>query len=281
MKNDKNIKALILVLIFISFITCTQKDEQEDEIEPTIPLVSTNNLGVPTFNSVEVWGAISSDGGSPILSHGFCWSEKEAPKISDTKVERMGNQMGEFRENITNLEEGYTYYIRAFAINKVGIAYGAEKTFTTGMSCMTMVQRNPGYQVWAGNEPFYSLEKHYEYFYNIDKHGYKLIGESTVTKTFDTEEYKYFVIVAKYWSCIDAIQFNNNTYYDHGPGVTLYSGLSEVDKMRGAPDGIFGALGNITLCPPDNSSFNGFVTDNVSMLSRGKGLKVIVGTGCQ
>ena len=168
------------------------------------------------------------------------------------------------------------------------------------INCRDIVNGHPGYEVWAGDTPYFQLANHYDYFYNIDKNGYTLIGSSTTTKNFNTGSYKYYVIVAKYYACIDAIQFNDSSYYDHGQGYTLITGLSEYEKMKGAPDGIFGKFGYLngfqfgTLCPPPvpagmassfpdgtTSSFSGYLTDDKTILSRGGGLTVIIGSGCQ
>ncbi|MDP4291240.1 MAG: hypothetical protein Q8908_09175 [Bacteroidota bacterium] len=109
-----------------------------------------------------------------------------------------------------------------------------------------------------------------------------MIGESTTTQTFNTGSYQYYVIVAKYWTCVDAIQFNDGTYYNNGQGYTLITGLSDVIKITGPPDGIAGAMGYKSLCPPHGTAtFNGFITDDKTITSRGGGLKVIVVNGCQ
>jgi len=161
-------------------------------------------------------------------------------------------------------------------------------------NCREVVNGHEGYEVWAGNTPFFQYTNHYDYFYNIDKNGYTLIGSSTTTKNFNTGNYKYYIIVSKYYSCIDAIQFNDSSYYDFEQGYILYTGLSDYRKMLGAPDGIFGKFGGKDLCPPpvpvgmvssfpdgNTSSFNGYITDDTTITSRGRGLTVFVGSGCQ
>lgn len=274
----------LLIVIGMAVIVCLQScssDEGSAKEPATAPSVSTTEVYNITFTTAEVSGTIVSNGGAPITGSGFCWSTEPSPTLAANKSTD-GSPSGNFRTNMTNLTEGVTYYVRAYATNSMGTAYGNEKTFETQLSCQTMVARHPGYEVWAGNTPYFQLADHADYFYSIDKKGYTKIGESTVTKSFDTGSYKYYVIVSKYWNCVDAIQFNDGTYYNHGQGYTLYSGLTDLAKIVGAADGVFGKFGDKTICPPQGTAtYNAFITDDATILSRGGGLKVIAGTGCQ
>lgn len=285
----KNIRLLIISLFLVGFAfnfftNCSTNKDSEDntpKVTPTVPVVTTNELTNITFTTAEVSGTLVSNGNSPILSSGFCWSLNPTPTITDNNS-KDGSQSGSFRTNMNNLSEGTSYYVRAYATNAVGTGYGSEKSFTTGLSCQTMVARHQGYQVWAGDVPYFQETNHYDYFYSIDKY-YKLIGESTVNQTFNTGTYKYYVIVSKYWNCVDAIQFADGSYYDHGQAYTLYSGLvNDFNNLLGAPDSKYAKLGDKSICPPNGTAtFNAFITDNATILSRGGGLKVIVGSGCQ
>lgn len=285
----ERIKLLICVTLLsgfpLSFITSCSSNKGDiaptPTPTPTIPVVTTDNISNITYTSAEVGGTVVSNGNTFIQSSGFCWSLNSSPTITDNNV-RYESGAGSFKTNMTNLEEGTDYYVRAYATNSVGIGYGVEKKFTTGLSCQTMVARHPGYQVWAGNTPYFQLSNHYDYFYSIDKYDYTLIGESTTTQTFDTGNYMYYVIVSKYWNCVDAIKFKDGSYYNSGQGYTLYTGLTDVALVTGPPDGVFGKFGDKTLCPPNGTAtYNAFITDDATISSRGGGLTVICGTGCQ
>jgi len=87
---------------------------------------------VNTINatSAKILGNITNDGGSDVISKGFCWSKFSNPTITDTKIE-YGGSVGAFSSTINNLELNKTYYVRSFAKNEVGTYYGNEATFTS------------------------------------------------------------------------------------------------------------------------------------------------------
>ncbi|MFD2570224.1 VWD domain-containing protein [Spirosoma soli] len=71
---------------------------------------------------------IKDNGGSAISQRGHVWSKTNAqPTLSDNKTE-LGATTGPFplslTDQLTNLENNTTYYIRPYAINSVGTAYG-------------------------------------------------------------------------------------------------------------------------------------------------------------
>jgi hypothetical protein len=161
-------------------------------------------------------------------------------------------------------------------------------------NCHEYVKAHSGYEVWAGDTPYYQLDNHFEYFYCIDQFDYELIGSASTTQTFNTGNHKYYVIVAKYNICIDAIQFFDSTYYHFGDYTVIGGQGDDINKFLGPADGISGYLGPINDCPPPipsgwttsfpdgySSSFNGYITDSETILSRGGGLTVYVGSGCQ
>jgi uncharacterized protein (TIGR02145 family) len=75
-------------------------------------------------------GNIIDDGGADITGRGVCWSLSHNPTTADSKTTD-GTGTGTFSSSITGLTDGATYYMRAYAINGAGTAYGDELTFTT------------------------------------------------------------------------------------------------------------------------------------------------------
>jgi hypothetical protein len=98
----------------------------------TIPTVSTTAAYDITTNSAKAGGYVSSDGGSPLLEVGVCWTNIALypPDILDNKTSD-GTQLGSFVSNMSGLAEESNYYFRAFATNAVGTAYGSKLSFTT------------------------------------------------------------------------------------------------------------------------------------------------------
>lgn len=94
------------------------------------PTVSTDNITDILATSAIVTGSIISDGGAYISESGIVYNTSENPTISNNKV-LSSERSGTFQCNLTDLQEQTTYYVRAYAINEKGVAYGEEKSFTT------------------------------------------------------------------------------------------------------------------------------------------------------
>ncbi len=75
-------------------------------------------------------GIITNDGGGAILSKGVCYGTSHNPTLSQNVVEN-GTGTGSFNADLTGLNSATTYYLRAFATNSAGTAYGNEINFTT------------------------------------------------------------------------------------------------------------------------------------------------------
>jgi len=83
-----------------------------------------------TQRSIVSGGNITSDGGSPVVARGVCWSTSQNPTILDPHTTD-GNGTGAFTSNITGLSASTVYYIRAYAKNSAGEAYGNQYQDTT------------------------------------------------------------------------------------------------------------------------------------------------------
>lgn len=93
-----------------------------------IPTVVTSAANVITGNSAIVGGNVLSDGGLEVTERGVVYSTSQNPTIEDSKVSS-GSGLGKFTCNLINLQTGATYYVRAYAKNKFGVAYGEEISF--------------------------------------------------------------------------------------------------------------------------------------------------------
>ena len=86
-------------------------------LPPSAPAIITSSVNSITPTSAICGGSVVTDGGSPILARGVCWSATPNPTTSNSlTIDGVGS--GDFVSNITGLIAGTTYYIRAYATRK-------------------------------------------------------------------------------------------------------------------------------------------------------------------
>ncbi|MBX9851904.1 MAG: hypothetical protein K2X86_09110 [Cytophagaceae bacterium] len=100
--------------------------------------LGTENINNITSGSAQGGGNIFLDGGTPITQRGVCWSTSPNPTIADSKTVD-GNGTGAYSSLLTGLIAGTTYYVRAYATNNVGTAYGNEVSFTSTVMPATIL----------------------------------------------------------------------------------------------------------------------------------------------
>lgn len=98
---------------------------------PELPTVTTSNeVTNVTATSARCGGNVTTSGKSAVFRRGLCWSKLQYPTLTNA-YSTNGRDEGEFIAALENLEVGTTYYVRAYATNSVGTAYGEQRTFTT------------------------------------------------------------------------------------------------------------------------------------------------------
>ncbi len=118
------ITLMVILGIFVTFFGGCKKEE--------LATLTTQSVSEITTNSGLSGGNITSDGGGETTSRGVVWATHESPSIEQhLGVTTYGGGSGLFTSNITNLSPGTTYYVRAFAVNGAGTAYGNQITFST------------------------------------------------------------------------------------------------------------------------------------------------------
>ena len=96
----------------------------------TLPKVQTNDISNIQFTSATLNAVLLSNGNDSAVTKGFCWSEISNPTITSSHTE-VQNTTSSFSYQLSNLKAETKYYVRAYAKNRLGVVYGAEKTFTT------------------------------------------------------------------------------------------------------------------------------------------------------
>ena len=96
----------------------------------TLPTVTTSTVSNTTSSTAICGGNVTNDGNATVTARGVCWSTSHNPTVSNSHTTD-GSGTGSFTSSITGLSENTTYYVRAYATNSFGTAYGNEFSFTT------------------------------------------------------------------------------------------------------------------------------------------------------
>jgi uncharacterized protein (TIGR02145 family) len=95
-----------------------------------LPWVTTTAISSINNSMAQSGGSVTTSF-SPITSRGICWSTNPAPTVALTTKTVNGSGVGTFVASMTGLQFGTNYYVRAYATNGAGTAYGNEYSFTT------------------------------------------------------------------------------------------------------------------------------------------------------
>ncbi|MBP7497496.1 MAG: fibrobacter succinogenes major paralogous domain-containing protein [Bacteroidales bacterium] len=132
----KKITSFILLLSLTLSLNYCKKDNNDDNNNtnnnPTakVPVLKTNAITDIKAKKAEGSGEITDKGSFDIIVAGLCWSLNQNPTISDNKTADSSGTMV-FNSTIKGLKPVTTYYVRAYATNKAGTAYGDAVSFTT------------------------------------------------------------------------------------------------------------------------------------------------------
>ena len=98
----------------------------------TSPTVTTNpTITSITLSSATVSGNVVSDGGLPITERGIEYKKSSDSESNYVKKVESGTAVGAYSVNLTGLEPGTSYDVRAYATNSMGTSYGDIVTFST------------------------------------------------------------------------------------------------------------------------------------------------------
>ena len=115
------------------------KDQRIDNCSLTVKATATSS-SLPTLTTTAITsitqttatsgGNVTADGGTTVTARGVCWSTTPNPTTANSKTTN-GTGTGSFTSNLSGLTANTPYYLRAYATNSAGTAYGNEVTFTT------------------------------------------------------------------------------------------------------------------------------------------------------
>lgn len=220
---------------------------QFNAVQPQSPTVTTLAVTDITDTTAFCGGNVIADGGANVIARGVCWSMNQNPTIADEHTTD-GSGIGGFTSNITGLSGNTTYYVRAYATNSVGTAYGpqqvftTESTFTCGISTITDVDGNNYNTVHIGQQCWMAENLRTTKYADSTDISLGIIGGSSNTTAY------------RYYPNGDSINVNNYGYLYNWQAVKHNSSPSSSN-----PSGVQG------ICPtgwhvPSNAEWTQLIT---------------------
>lgn len=134
--RKQKFKLIIWGLALLTSVSSCEEESNNPQPNTTTqsqtPTVTTNPVSLITNSTAKSGGVITSEGGAAITAGGICWtaSTSQAPTITDNHTMDI-IATGGYASNMTGLTPNTTYYVRAYATNSLGTAYGATLSFAT------------------------------------------------------------------------------------------------------------------------------------------------------
>lgn len=95
-----------------------------------LPLVTTTAVTSIAVTGATLGGNVLADGGASVTARGVAYGTAQNPTTANNATSD-GTGTGSFTNTLTGLTASTLYYVRAYATNAVGTAYGNQVNFTT------------------------------------------------------------------------------------------------------------------------------------------------------
>jgi uncharacterized protein (TIGR02145 family) len=184
----------------------------------------SNITGTTAFSG----GNITNNGGSLVTQRGVCYNTSANPTTANSTI-ISGSGTGSFTSNLTALTANTTYYVRAYAINSAGTAYGNQVSFTTTSGSGSGIS-NPGLGVTFNG---------YTYSTVILGNGQEWMAENLRTANYANGDPIPNVTDATQWGNLTTgawVHYNNDSQYEN-PYGKLYNWYTVADPRNVCPTG--------------------------------------------
>lgn len=105
----------------------------EEDPQTTLPTVITAGVYNITQTTATSGGNVTDDGGADVTARGVVWATFENPTLETNEgITVDGTGTGLFASELTGLSPGTEYFVRAYATNEAGTAYGGQEFFVSG-----------------------------------------------------------------------------------------------------------------------------------------------------
>jgi uncharacterized protein (TIGR02145 family) len=190
--------------------------------------LSTLPVGNVTGNSATSGGNITNNGGTLVTHRGVVWSTSPNPTNANNQSSD-GSGTGNYTSILTGLSANTTYYVRAYATNSAGTAYGNELSFTTTAGGGGIVS-NPGAGVTFNGYTYASI---------VLGNGQEWMAENLRTTTYANGDPVPNVTDGNQWAGLTTgawCYYNNDNQYDN-PYGKLYNWYAVADPRNVCPTG--------------------------------------------
>ena len=97
------------------------------EHTPTVEILPASDI---SYTSFVCSGDVTDSGTYTVTARGFCWSTEPDPVMTGDHL-HVGNGAGVFSATLTDMQPETTFYVRAYAVNAVGVTYSTPISVTT------------------------------------------------------------------------------------------------------------------------------------------------------
>lgn len=131
MRSSRYLRLLAVCTVFL--YSCSKNTDDLTPPNPSASLPTLSTAATTSIGSASAisGGTITSDGGAAVTARGVVWDINSNPTLATASKTIDGTGTGSFTSYITGLQPNTIYYVRAYATNQKGTAYGETRSFVT------------------------------------------------------------------------------------------------------------------------------------------------------